>query len=78
MSENFPGNPWADVHSQVTLDTAGIISALNLLSYEQRTNSLILLFRSLESADWPVPPDLLKMIDARLGFDEEEDDDARQ
>lgn len=41
MSTNFPGNPWADVHSEVDLNTAGVIAALNVLSYEQRTANLI-------------------------------------
>lgn len=74
MSENFPGNPWGDVHSQVRPDTAGLMSAMYLMAYEQRTANLISLYSGLVSAGWPAPSSLLEEIDRRLGLKDEKDE----
>ena len=68
MSENFPGNPWADVHSEVKPDAAGIMSALNLLAYEQRTATLVNLYAAQIQANRPVPPELRQQVNERLGY----------
>lgn len=67
MSENFPGNPWADVHSEVKPDTAGVMAALNLLAYEQRTATLVNLYAAQIQGNRPIPLGLRKQIDDRLG-----------
>lgn len=67
MSENFPGNPWADVHSEVKPDAAGIMSALHLLAYEQRTATLVNLYAAQIQGNRPIPLGLRKQIDDRLG-----------
>lgn len=63
MSTNFPGNPWADVHSEVKKDAAGVMSSLHLLAYEQRTANLIAYVRHIDDTDH----ELLKQIAERLG-----------
>lgn len=72
MSENFPGNPWADVHSEVKPDTAGIMSPLLVLAYEQRTTALVNLFGALTNTNRIVPQVLTEQIWERLGMTKEE------
>ena len=71
MSENFPGNPWADVHSEVKKDVAGVMSSLHLLAYEQRTANLIALLGELDRKHTPLgqAQELLDQILNRLGLD---------
>ena len=73
MSTNFPGNPWADVNSQVTTDTAGVIAALNVLSYEQRTAGLVAYLDVLVKLGDTSPTfgALAGQIERRLGLDQE-------
>ena len=64
MSNDFPGNPWAEVRSQVTADTAGIIAAAHLQSYEQRTANLIALYsmpedRFMSRDEWAAVKDAI-------------------
>lgn len=75
MSTNFPGNPWSDVHSHVSLNMAGLMSAMYLMAYEQRTANLINLYTGLLGSNRPVPWPLRDEIDQRLGLKEEDDED---
>lgn len=72
MSVNFPGNPWADTHSMVNRETAGVMTALNTLSFEQRTANLVNLFGTLIQANRPIPTGLYDQITTRLGIEGEE------
>lgn len=74
MSENFPGNPWADVRSEVKPDTAGVMAALSLLAYEQRTTALVNLFGALLQKNRPIPRELYTQIWNRLGLKDEDDE----
>lgn len=75
MSHNFPGNPYAGREPRT--ETDGIMSALDTLSYEQRTANLIAylervdasLSEAIPTADLPnIRRDVHEEIAARLGL----------
>ena len=71
MTANFPGNPYAGREPRT--DTDGIMSALDTLSYEQRTANLIALYsmpddRFMSRNEWGAVKDAIL---ARLGLDQE-------
>lgn len=68
MSVNFPGNPIADAVSSVDENTAGVMTSLNLLAYEQRTATLVNLLGVLTEANRPIPNGLYTQIVNRLGI----------
>lgn len=76
-SNNFPGNPWAEVHSEVKPDTAGLMASLHLLAYEQRTLALtaFLSHCAQSGGTGSGMSEMHEQIVQRLGLREDKDND---